>query len=439
MSRVDVRQFDQRPITVRTRPALNLSALADGFAFWTFLVALLTVSITEPSLRLPVVDANFSDILLIASAATSFLFSRITRPVPTLVWVAALGSIIYSLGLIITSFFYIDQANLLITTIKYFIATGLGCLLACRLLRTNERVQTAIFFLIFGCAANGALATFEMLRGTSVLVRDILYWGRYLGLTEHPNELGGVCAVFGVFSFHLAMARKGKAGRIYWILLLPLVSGLVASSSMGAAGSFCVGVALSLVLSRKPLIAAALVASAVFLFSFAGSLLSLATGAQGGNALTLRLAALFQSGSDYTTARSRLSEYSLTWDAVQSNPLIGHALPAEALAHNFLLFAWGHGGILALVGTAVFCSALMAGCWTLYRKIPARESVLPGACFVAMVAFLCVISVSPPAVRRSTWVPTWVAAATIGLWASRRKPVNRMPWEDASYGRFGAA
>ncbi len=439
MSRVDVRRFDASPVTARSRSALNLSALADRFAFWTFLGALLTVSITDASLRFPGVDANFSDILLIASAASSFLFSRISRPIPNIVWVAMIGSVTYSLGLLVSSFFYLEQAAFLESMVKYFIATGLSCILACRLLRTKDRLQTAILCVILGCGLNGALATFEMVRGSSFLVRETFYWGRYFGLTEHPNELGGLCAVFGVLSFHLAMARKGKAGRIYWTCLVPLMGGLVASSSMGAAGSFCVGMGLSLVMSRKPLIAAALVGSALFFFSFAGSLLSLVTGAQGGNALTSRLAALLESGSDYSTARSRLSEYSLTWDAIQSNPFIGHVLPTEGLAHNFLLFAWGHGGFLALVGTAVFCSALMAGCWTLYRKIPARESVLPGACFVAMVAFMCVISVSPPAVRRSTWVPTWVAAATIGLWTSRRRLVNRMPWENAPSGRFGAA
>lgn len=414
-----------------SRPRPKSTALwLDLIARWLLFAALFSVSFTNPDVAVPGVGVNVSDVLLAASALVSFAGYRSKRTVPPSVRIAMVGTALYALGLFLTAAFSDDKLLFLDNTIKYLIATAIGCLLAIRLLRSQDSLLMAIRFAVAGAALNGLIGGVEMVQGASFFHQEIEGWGRFSAATEHPNELGAICAVFGALAFHVAISDRWKATWFFWMCLGGTVIGLVASASMGAAIGFAVAVGVSLFASRKPLLALLILATGPFALPLVLSLVTDTSGTQGGNSLGLRLMDLLGSGSDYTTAQSRLSEYSLAWEAIRENPFIGHNLTSEALAHNFALYAWSHGGILALVGTLTFVGFMSLGIWMTYSRVRNHQSVLPGAAMITMIAFAAVIFVSPPAVRRSTWVPTWIVAATIGVFpAMRRRAVLRMPWE----------
>lgn len=386
--------------------------------FVSLCLALATITFTAAPFRLPG-NLTLSDYILIFALACAAPW-RISN---TYAKLAFAGSALYFLSLLITAAATYNDAKFIIEALKLFFATGLGIATCTSLINSRKRLDIAIAATAAGLCVNALFSLLQMRTGQSYFFHAPNFWGRFAGLSEHPNELGPACAIFFSVCLYFAVNARGRGQLAYAALSGLLAIGILTSASMTAAAGAALGFVGAFVGQRRPFtMLTGVVTTMVATPALMGAIT--VAGEGGLNSLGARLERFARGGAEYETAASRLNSFDNSWRIVSENPFIGHRMVGE-LPHNFLLFAWHHGGVLALIGVSILVASILTGLLRLYAA-KWRSSLIPGAMLTACVVFILAISLSPPAVRRSTWAFCWLGAAAIGVHLQTRTTPDRI-------------
>lgn len=187
----------------------------------------------------------------------------------------------------------------------------------------------------------------------------VYYWGRAVGLTRQPNELGTFCGMVFPYALALWVTTTSIRGKLLWIIsALLAVLGVLLSGSMSAAFSLIAGtIAYYLVTSRRA-------RKKTLILGFLGVAFLVGANATYTSKYTQstiqRLARFATTSHGKLTLNKRLVADRYAWAYIKSNPLQGRGFHAKVRSigrsiqvHNTFLRAWYDGGIFSLAGILV--------------------------------------------------------------------------------------
>ncbi len=389
----------------------------------------------------PIPQLDLSDCLFLGSLITA-VFTVVLRSAkvdPALPRLFIFGFAVFCLGAVFslpTSPHAADAAGALTrfayTTIIWF---GLGAIL----LRNRRHVEIAVAAWILSVAMSGLGAIAQVLFGQGVLAPLTIpvptFFSRQVGLSQHPNDLGGASAIVVVPAILFAASRIWTGARRYVFmgLLGLVVAGTAVSGSVTAFGAAALGATIWLVSGRVGVKRWIVVAAALALMSVALVLIN----QQGASSVLSPIdrvsITLGLSTTPLATGLDRLNLDATAWNLVVRNPLIGVGLDLGSIAdvmggvdvHNMFLFTWLGAGFFGFLGLVLMVVALIGSYVGEYRKpVPHAERSLILALGISFLAFLIVASGQPVLFIRYGWAP---AALLLPLRASRlrREQANR--------------
>lgn len=251
-------------------------------------------------------------------------------------------------------------------------------------------------------------------------------WGRALGLTRQPNELGTFCASVEPYLLALLATTSRRYGveRVVWLLASSVAFlGVLISGSLTGSVALIAGVAsyFALASNRGRLLTMAAVL-------VAGSSIFIAAGFLRGHtpSAVQRGVAFVQTSQGRLTLRERLSGYQEALSKIASDPLTGRGFEAEVLnlrkqgqVHNLFLRAMYDGGVFTFLGIAFVLLGVTLDLWSSWRLLARLHGSLArpylAASTAAFVAFLLASQAGPILYQRSAWFPVAIAIGTAGL------------------------
>lgn len=261
------------------------------------------------------------------------------------------------------------------------------------------------------------------------------YWGRAIGLTRQPNEIGALCAMAFPYVMALILTARTQQAKLSWLFvsLLTLIGVLLSGSMTGAFA--LVGGILSyycLTSRRGRVYTAVLVLCGVSAIAF----FSVTYSSKHTQLVVQRLERLVSSKKGALTLNERLVVDRRAWHRIQSNPLVGNGYHArlrtiggdEIQVHNTLLRAQYDGGVFTLLGVLSLLTGAAIGLLLAWKGLVHRQDIVNkpyvAASIGAFISFLIVTQASPVLYQRSAWFPIAIAFAVISVssgWSRRRK------------------
>jgi len=337
------------------------------------------------------------------------------------------GFAVFSLGAVCTlpvAFYPLESAGAFarftFTTVVWF---GLGAVV----LRSRRHVEIAIGAWIVSVAVSGLGAIAQVALGPNVFAffttvskvagagQNVSFVGREIGLSGHPNDLGGAAAVAVPPAILFAMeGARTSVKRFAFIGLLCLVFAcIILSGSVTAFAAGVVGAVTYLVISR---ISTRQLVGVIIMTLLAGASLVLIN-QSGSSSVATPLDRVAQTlgptNAPDATAFARLNLDAIAWDQIVRSPIYGVGLDgasnAEALGgmqvHNMFLFAWVGAGIFGFLGLLTMVVSLLASNLSAYRRSVSRqEGLLVLALGISFMSFVIVTLAQPVLFIRYGWV-----------------------------------
>lgn len=380
-----------------------------------FLVAAATATVTFNALR-PLPGMTLSDLFLVSGAlllAPPLIESGARGQVPR--WLR-LSVILLSVAVVGSSLIQEEPVENLTAGLQFVIALGATSLVFAVAVAGRIDLRGILGLWILSAAINGLLASADAF-GLSPLGRDIAggYAVRAAGLTLHPNHLAAVCSMALPVAFAQASTARGAAATVLYLGATAAVSlGVLVSGSRAALVAS--GIALiSLVLFlpyRRLRVTAALFALA--------AVLVLIPAAASTSALLIGINRLTDPGTTAASDSAREQSFAEAIADFAASPLLGTGFVSVRAAHDIYLQLLQAGGLLALLGFAVFA----LGTLRLGIVLASAPNFSPQMKSLALAATLAVVvwlltgMVQNQIYDRYLYVPSGLL---IGLsWAQRR-------------------
>ncbi len=355
------------------------------------------------------------------------------------------GSWLYLAAALLTTVLSSPSIAALLVVVRLAYLTLLWLWLGVQYIRTWRHAYSLACAWCLGAALNGAVALLD-----SVSLLEVPWsfeaFGRYGGLTEHPNDLGGSAAI--VFPVSLALARSagtrvfGAAGKVIRLLWIMIGVSLILSGSVSATTAAFTGGLVFAILDRAGarsmswhpgrgiLVALGLLTVILLIIPAAGS----DTSAIGRG---LSLVQGEESLAVGSTVENRSAQYGVVLSSVRSNPVIGSGLDLTSRrlttganqmqfeVHNFFLRVLYEVGIVGLVGMALIVGSLFRHAVWLLRTVDKSPygGLAPGL-VGAMCSGLVLGLAQPLLFQRYYWMPAVFVAA---LWSMSASDVDRGP------------
>ncbi len=323
-------------------------------------------------------------------------------PAPLLI-----GAGLYLFGGLISSF----QAEAPVSSLGVLLRFGYLVIawfwLGSVVLRTVDHVRLAAFAWVLSAGLNGAAALVQLAWGDVVPGTSTTpFFGRMVGLTGHPNDLGAICAIALPVGLLLPRLYESRLQRVTALGAVTLVvAGLLLSGSVGSFLAAAVGIGTVGFVVRP---SARVIVFMTVLLAVATAVVSL-QGDYGGLTPGSRIN---QVTSSEGSVQARLRAYEAALIRIDSNPLVGVG-PAPGGArtsvgsqvHNAWLGAWFESGLLGLLGLSlVTISGVVLGLQVLRNAIAREERLLAGALVAAFLACLTYGLGAPVLFQRYGWV-----------------------------------
>lgn len=381
-----------------------MSKVFDKIGSLITLLALITISFTVKPFRV-LFGLTLSDVLMLAACFFFIIqFQKINYSKTYFINLAS--SLLIAIGYA-TSYYNSEfPENTILDSTKVFFTFTIGPWVLINFNRHNDKSLQSINALLIGLIIVSLIGGIELFTAKQFFHNENL-WGRYASLTEHPNELGPFCAVFGVMAIGLLL--NGKYKLLYGISSVTALIGIIASASMSAALGYLVGLALVLVINKKYVTLFVLTSLAFILYIAFYEILT--TYKFGFNSIFSRLLDFFNSGSNYITAEQRKLSLELAFSKIQKNPFLGVGTSDIYLVpHNALIYAWWSSGILGLIGIVII---IFYNIWILIKMVFSSKQFdkkyLAKVILAALIVSLIENFVSPGSFRRTSWVIFWIA------------------------------
>jgi O-antigen ligase len=299
-------------------------------------------------------------------------------------------------------------------------------------LRTRRQVMTAIVLWSTSAAIDG-LDAIAQLTGVHVL-GPARQGNRMTGLTENPNDLGGVTSVALVPALLCATqagAHQLTPRRLFrWVTLVLVVVGLVLSGSV--AGMAAAAAALLAWLS-SPLVRAS--ARGVVLATLVCALAVVVAGSARVTSPVQRLVQVTSpaSGANNGSGQDRISVAEQAWPRIKSDPIVGagldnndsfvtiisHAYSVPYQIHGLPLAAWYESGIFGVVGLIGLIGVLGALGWKGVGTGTSDDELRIGwALLAAFLAFVIEAMTQPMVFQQYGWITGVMLLA----WLLRAQP-----------------
>jgi len=312
-------------------------------------------------------------------------------------------------------------------------------------LRTRRQLMTTITLWSISAAIDGLDAIFQVI-GVHV-IGPARAGNRMTGLTENPNDLGGVTSIALVPALLTAARSVGDQRHLFravrWLPVALIATGLVLSGSV--AGMAAGGVALLVWLSAPAVRAPARVAV------IAALVCALAVVALSDGKVTSPLQRLAQVTSPASTGvngsgQDRISVIQQAWPRIESDPFVGtgldvydtdvtiisHAYSVRYQIHGLPIAAWYETGIFGVAGLIGLLVALAMIGWRSARAAATDDDLLVAWALVAgFVAFVIEAMTQPMVFQQYGWITAVLLIAWNGHADFVPAPLRR--------GEFGAA
>jgi O-antigen ligase len=387
--------------------AIALSGRTPEFIFYMG-----TLTIGLPALRIGWV--TLSDVLFLAAFLLCLIRSgghRQSAPLPGLL---VAGTIIYTLGALLASSATPNPLESLAVLARFAYLSLAWFWLASYLLSDIAKLEKAVTLWVASAALSGAGSLVQLL-GVSIFVTDVNFYGRMIGFTQHPNDLGGLTGIALLPALVLASRRRiSWRARTFSLLALSLVAiGLLLSGSVGGLIAAIVATLLWLSLADRR---SAL--NAIPILAFVAAILLISTVANLSNNSPIDRVATTTAthGSEGATfwTREETNRAALEW--LSHHPFIGVGLDSSSRdtktgmeVHNLLLGAWFTAGLLGLVGMSLVLLSLFAASRFVLSAIAGQRLGFHASIVAAFLGSL-VFAMSAPIIHQRY---AWTAAALV--------------------------
>jgi hypothetical protein len=377
--------------------------------------------LTESSLRVAF-GLTAGEIFFVGAFSLTVLAVLAGRPAASVPTGLVAGVGIVAFGGLISSPNAASPAGSVIEVLQVVYVMLLWAWTGATVLRNRRQIITALTMWTMSAAINGFYAIAQALTGS-------LGSGRTTGLTPHPNDLGGACAVALIPALMLATSRfPGQGARLgpleralRWGILGLVVAGLVLSVSVTAMLASFVGIVIWTI---APVVRAPARLAVVIGLAFAVMTVTLV----GGRVIspTDRIQTVTgSSGSGSGSVDARLKTVQRAFTRIQQDPVIGAGFDkaggvvtvinkgsnTQIQVHSAPVAAWYEAGILGLIGLLVVAATLAKTAW---RSVThgVRDDMLIGvAIFAAGIAWVVIAVTSPLNFQQYGWFAAVMAVA----------------------------
>jgi len=399
---------------------------------WLFYAGALTVG--QGTLR-PALGLTVSEIFFIAAFGCAVFAVLLGRPMARLPVALVLGVGIFAVGGLISSPGAVSPFASEATVLQGVYVMLLWIWTGATVLRTRAHVLTALALWTISAGLDGFTAITQV-AGISALAGP-LEGTRATGLTDHPNDLGGVCAIALVPALMLATSRfSGSSvrppgsfkGLFRWIVLSLVAAGLVLSASVGSMLAAFLAIVVWLI---APAVRAPGRVAVVTALAFTVLAVMLAGGRI--TSPTERVAQVTDTNGISATSGSggvRVRTVERALPRIASDPLIGTGLDATGGTVNVIsqgtsakyqvhgqpISAWYQAGFLGFLGILIVVVTLARSSWRAVATGDRQGHLIGLAIFAAFVAFL-IHALSTPFYFQQY---QWITGVMLLAWTLRR-------------------
>jgi len=346
------------------------------------------------------------------------------------------GFAVFSLGAVFSlpvALFPVDSLGAFVRfTFTVLVWFALGAIV----LRGRHHVEIAIAAWILSIGISGLAAIAQVNWGPFVFgsitvvpqfATGVAFVGRQIGLSGHPNDLGGAAAIVVAPAILYATIRVWpRVPRGVFVGLLCLVLAcIVLAGSVTAFGAGLASAAIWLLSGR---VAARHLVMLAGILTLTGAALVVINQQAASSVLspidrvssTLGLVT-----TPLATGMQRLDLDTIAWNEIVHSPLYGVGLDGNSVAqamggigvHNMFLFVWVGAGFFGFFGLMVMVGSLASSYVAEYRRIsePADQRLVM-ALGTSFASFLIVTLAQPIVFSRYAWVP---AALLLAVQAGR--------------------
>jgi O-antigen ligase len=356
------------------------------------------------------------------------------RPIGRVPKALILGVGIFAVGGLISSLGAVSPAGSVSNTLQGVYVMLLWPLVGATVLRTRSQLTTALSLWTISAGIDG-FAAITQVAGIHAIAGP-LEGNRATGLTDHPNDLGGVCAVALVPALMLATSRlpwhRARAGSTMraprWVILGLIAAGLVLSASIAAMLGGLVAILAWLISPavRAPgrLAVIAALALALIALTLAGSTVT---------SPTERLQQVTSTSGTQETSGSggiRIKTVRRALPRIASDPVVGTGLDSAGgtvniisqgttspqMVHGAPVAVWYEAGILGFIGFAVVIGTLFGAAWQSLTAGDQSDLLIGVAISAALIAFVIYACTSPFVFQQYGWF----AGVMLIAWNARR-------------------
>lgn len=388
------------------------------FARWLFYAGAATTAflLIRPVAGFTLSDLFFGAGLVILAADSMARGRRLEIPFPKPV---IIGLLIFSTGALLSSFASPLPIQSIFVAVKFVYLFVGWSWLSKAVLSDTRHVETAIRLWLFSAAICGVAGVLQIIAGLTIPGSFNLY-GRVSGLTGHVNDLGGVCAVALVAAVAGAFLQPTQKWRLIHIVLAACIgAGLIFSGSVGSMVAAVIGLIILLAMVdrlRSVVVRAVVVA---IIATVVWSLVPVESIAV--NSPIYRIQQVTGQVGQNSSLDSRTTNYGIAWDAMATNPFVGHGLDEVGRltsdgdpVHNLYLGCFYESGLLGLVGIVTIIGSLFVWFLTCIGQIEGERRRQAIGLFACFVAFMVVGLSAPTLYQRYGWTPVVLFPAASG-------------------------
>lgn len=393
-------------------------------AFGSYLIVLSSLFVTfgnlrvfyQPTSQLP--SATLSDLLLLAGGvvlAGAALVEHHAVPLYSLPLVVGSGMLTFAVA-----------ATLLVPGSTGRSSDGLlflvGVVATPLVVAAGARARTALvvimlFWLVSG-AINGAVAFLDVAQLTSI---GALVAGRAISLSTDPNALGISCAMLVPVGMAFFLAWRNVLFRLLvTVLTVCTAVGVVVSGSRAATLAALFGLLIVPVLSYRRRFQAVLLSVAVLV----GAGVVYIVSSQFFVSIQRLTGQLPVEASD----AARLDAWQAALGQISSSPLIGSGFSSIVVAHDLALQLLVSGGVIALLGYALFAGGVLrlGVRYSRARELDRQVSILSAGLTASVLLFLVYGAVANEIFNRFLYWPFGLLVA-IAFISRRAAPAPAPP------------
>jgi hypothetical protein len=403
-----------------------------------------TLTLTQASLRPG--PLTVSEIFFLLAFCATVAAVMVGRPVSWIPTGLVLGAGLFAVGGLISTPGAASPAGSISNTLQGVYVMCLWPLMAATVLRTRRQIVIALTLWTVSAAFDG-FAALTQVAGIEALAGP-LEGNRATGLTDHPNDLGGVCAIALVPALMLATNRlpwhRGAAGSLSrlprWIILALVAAGLVLSASVAA---MLAGLIAILIWVIAPGVRAPGRMAVIAALGFTLIAVTFAAGTV--TSPTERLQEVTSTSGTQSTSGSggiRIRTIKRALPRIADDPIVGTGLDVGGgvvtiisqgtsipqQVHGAPVAVWYQAGIFGLMGLLVIVAVYLREAWRSLATDNQTDLLIGLAIFGSFIAFLVYALSSPFFYQQYGWFSGVVLIA----WRYRRDAVTQAVIPEAS-------